>query len=88
MGKRKKTPVKRPSLKTPVKFRTLQRGHDGSFQTRKEIAVLAQRGLPPSHIVKALGVTFDMAQREGPHDYYRLHRFRSRGLSRFSGQQY
>ena len=63
MEKRKKTPVKRPSSKTPVKLRTLQGGHDGSFQTRREIAVLAQRGFPPSHIVKALGVSFDMAQR-------------------------
>ena len=63
MGKRKKTPVKRPPFKAPVKLRTLQRGHDGSFQTRMEIAVLAQRGFPPSHIVKALGVSFDMAQR-------------------------
>ena len=63
MGKRKKTPVKRPPFKAPVKLRTLQRGHDGSFQTRMEIAVLAQRGFHPSHIAKVLDVSFDMAQR-------------------------
>ena len=63
MGKRKKTPVKRPPSTPPVKLQTLQRGHDGSFQTRMDIAVLAQRGFPPSHIMKSLGVTFDMAQR-------------------------
>ena len=40
-----------------------KRGHDGSFQKRMEIAILASRGVKPAEIVKAVGCTFDMAIR-------------------------
>ena len=63
MGKRKRTPVKKPSSTPSTQREKSKRGHDGSFQTRMEIAVLAARGFSPSDIVKSLGVTFDMAMR-------------------------
>ena len=38
-------------------------GHDGSFQKRMEIAILASRDVKPAEVVQAVGYTFDMAIR-------------------------
>jgi len=65
MGKKKLTPVKKRTRAAPKKLKSVRDrgGRDGSYQTRMEIAVLANRGATPSQIVKELGVSFDMAQR-------------------------
>ena len=64
MGRKKRTPVKKPKRPPPKKLKmSAKRGHDGSFQKRMEIAILASRGVKPAEIVKAVGCTFDMAIR-------------------------
>ena len=63
MAKKKRTPVKKPAATPPTKLKVSRGGRDASYQTRMEIAVMAQRGAPPGEIVKALGVSFDMARR-------------------------
>ena len=68
MGRKKRTPKKKPKCKTPEKLRytkksNVQRGHDASFQQRMEIRVFAARGASISEIVESLGCTKDMALR-------------------------
>ena len=64
MGRQKRTPVKKPKRPPPKKLKmSAKGGHDGSFQKRMEIAILASRGVKPAEIVKAVGCTFDMAIR-------------------------
>ena len=56
--------MKKPKRAPPKKLKmSAKRGHDGSFQKRIEIAILASRGVKPAEIVKAVGCTFDMAIR-------------------------
>ena len=64
MGRKKRTPVKKPKRPPPKKLKmSAKGGHDRSFQKRMEIAILASRGVKPAEIVKAVGCTFDMAIR-------------------------
>ena len=64
MGRKKRTPVKKPKRSPPKKLKmSAKGGHDRSFQKRMEIAILASRGVKPAEIVKAVGCTFDMAIR-------------------------
>ena len=61
MGRKKRTPVKKPKRPPPKKLKmSAKGGHDRSFQKRMEIAILASRGVKPAEIV---GCTFDMAIR-------------------------
>ena len=62
MGRKKRTPVKKPKRPPPKKLKmSAKGGHDRSFQKRMEIAILASRGVKPAEIVKAFRCTFDMA---------------------------
>ena len=64
MGRKKRTPVKKPKRRLPKKLKmSAKGGHDRSFQKRMEIATLASRGVKPAEIVKAVRCTFDMAIR-------------------------
>ena len=64
MGRKKRTPVKKPKRPPPKKLKMSAKGsHDHSFQKRMEIAILAYRGVKPAEIVKAVGCTFYMAIR-------------------------
>ena len=64
MGRKKRTPVKKPKRPPPKKLKmSAKGGHDRSFQKRMEIAILASRGVKPAEIVKAIGYTFDVAIR-------------------------
>ena len=64
MGRKKRTPVKKPKRPPPKKLKmSAKGGHDRSFQKRMEIAILSSRGVKPAEIVKAVGCTFDMAIR-------------------------
>ena len=64
MGRKKRTPVKKPKRPPPKKLKmSAKGGHDRSFQKRMEIVILVSRGVKPAEIVKAIGCTFDMAIR-------------------------
>ena len=63
MGKKKLTPVKKRTRAPPKKLKSLKRGNDGSYQTRMEIAVLANRGAKPAEIATELDVSYKMAKR-------------------------
>ena len=64
MGRKKRTPVKKPKRPPPKKLKmSAKGGHNRSFQKRMVIAILASRGVKPAEIVKAVGCTFDMAIR-------------------------
>ena len=64
MGRKKRTPVKKPKRPPPKKLKmSAKGGHDRSFQKRMEIAILASRGVKLAEIVKAVGCNFDMAIR-------------------------
>ena len=64
MGRKKRTPVKKPKRPPPKKMKmSAKGGHDRSFQKRMEIAIVASGGVKPAEIVKAVGCTFDMAIR-------------------------
>ena len=64
IGRKKGTPVKKSKRPPPKKIKMSAKGcHDGSFQKRMKIAILASSGVKPAEIVKAVGCTFDMAIR-------------------------
>ena len=49
MGRKRRTPVKKPKRPPPKKFKmSAKGGHDRSFQKRMEIAILASRGVKPA----------------------------------------
>ena len=62
-GEEKTNTGEETNCHSPHETKDIKGGHDGSFQTRMEIAVLAQRGATPSQIAKTLDITWDMAKR-------------------------
>ena len=64
MGRKKRTPVKKPKRPPPKKLKiSAKGGHNRSFQKRMEIAILASRGVKPAEIVKAVECTFEISIR-------------------------